>query len=212
MPSQSLADPPKVSFSDCLDQQQLINLAAGLLPRLFLAERSRVFFWSQLEAQTEWREWEIMRRFEEAQSALHEAQIFDAQAWQRLCPRADHGHVLIGPILAQGQLIGALAVTRCQGQPTFTPEDLMSMNRLSLHFSTRWAELDKAPSLRTCPQLTPREREVCALVGEGLSNACIAERLYLSENTVKQKLKLIFRKLGVNSRTQLLKHLLTLAT
>ena len=50
--------------------------------------------------------------------------------------------------------------------------------------------------------LTTRERQVLTLLGEGLSNARIAERLQLSENTVKHYLTPLLRKLGVKSRTE----------
>lgn len=51
-------------------------------------------------------------------------------------------------------------------------------------------------------ELTPREQSVLALLTEGLSNAEIADRLGLSEKTVRNYLSIIFEKLGVNSRAQ----------
>jgi DNA-binding NarL/FixJ family response regulator len=52
------------------------------------------------------------------------------------------------------------------------------------------------------PQLSARERQVLALVVEGLPNREVARRLFLSEATVKSHLSVIFRKLGVRSRTE----------
>jgi two-component system nitrate/nitrite response regulator NarL len=52
------------------------------------------------------------------------------------------------------------------------------------------------------PALTPREVEVLALVGEGLSNKAIARRLAISAHTVKYHLEAIFAKLGVRSRAE----------
>lgn len=49
--------------------------------------------------------------------------------------------------------------------------------------------------------LTRRETEVLSLVADGLSNHAIAERLYLTEGTVKSHLARIFTKLDVESRT-----------
>lgn len=50
--------------------------------------------------------------------------------------------------------------------------------------------------------LTPREVEVLALVGEGMSNKAIARRLDISAHTVKYHLEAIFAKLGVRSRAE----------
>ena len=50
--------------------------------------------------------------------------------------------------------------------------------------------------------LTPREREVLALVAQGLSNPAIAKQLFLGEATVKTHLLHVFEKLGVSDRTR----------
>lgn len=53
---------------------------------------------------------------------------------------------------------------------------------------------------RALDRLTDREVEVAALVAEGLSNAEIAERLYVSPSTVKAQLASVQHKLGVDNR------------
>lgn len=59
-----------------------------------------------------------------------------------------------------------------------------------------------AAGIRT-PSLTPREEEVAALVAQGLTNRQIAARLVISESTAETHVSRIFRKLGLQSRTQL---------
>jgi DNA-binding NarL/FixJ family response regulator len=52
------------------------------------------------------------------------------------------------------------------------------------------------------PVLSHRENQVLALVRDGLTNAEIAERLYLAESTIKSHLSSIFTKFGVRSRKE----------
>ena len=52
------------------------------------------------------------------------------------------------------------------------------------------------------PVLTNREREILALLADGLGNKQIAARLHISANTVKTHLELLFEKLGVSSRAE----------
>jgi DNA-binding NarL/FixJ family response regulator len=51
-------------------------------------------------------------------------------------------------------------------------------------------------------ELSARQREILELVVEGLSNAQIAGHLYLSESTIKQHLRSVYKVLGVHNRTE----------
>ena len=64
-----------------------------------------------------------------------------------------------------------------------------------------------APFTLNQPQLdalgiTPRELEILSLIAQGLSNREIADRLFVSENTVKTHCSRAFDKLGARRRTQ----------
>lgn len=100
------------------------------------------------------------------------------------------------------QMMAALGISEELGMPSLT-------ERLQL----RLAELGAKPRRRTpdgrrnkeAPKgsvLTPREREVAALVAEGMTNRQIGESLYVSERTAETHVENILMKLGFTSRTQ----------
>jgi DNA-binding NarL/FixJ family response regulator len=62
---------------------------------------------------------------------------------------------------------------------------------------------DPGPRERDKPRLSNREREIVALVAQGFKNKEIAERMFISEQTVKNHLHNIFDKLGVSDRLEL---------
>lgn len=61
---------------------------------------------------------------------------------------------------------------------------------------------DPEPEPEALPGLTDREREILALIGEGLTNRQIGARLYLAEKTVKNHISRLLAKLGVERRIQ----------
>lgn len=56
-------------------------------------------------------------------------------------------------------------------------------------------------------ELSPRERDVAELAAQGLTNDEIAQRLYVSVHTVRKQVAAALRKLGLDSRRQLARHL-----
>lgn len=73
--------------------------------------------------------------------------------------------------------------------------------RLVAEFAARTREPTGAPD--ALAELTSREREVMALVAEGLTNAEIGERLFMSPATARTHVSRILTKLGARDRTQL---------
>jgi DNA-binding CsgD family transcriptional regulator/tetratricopeptide (TPR) repeat protein len=77
-------------------------------------------------------------------------------------------------------------------------QDIDFAGRLGIRHSSGWR--NKLLS-ETC-KLSPREEEVLRLISVGLSNAAIANQLYISESTVKVHVRHILEKLGARSRTE----------
>ena len=82
--------------------------------------------------------------------------------------------------------LGAAVEAAARGETVFAPS-----------VAVRLARRVVAPP----SELTEREREVIALVADGLANRQIARQLFLSEATVKTHLVHVFTKLGVDNRT-----------
>ena len=60
------------------------------------------------------------------------------------------------------------------------------------------------PEVSKIESLTEREREVISLIGEGLKNKQVGERLFISETTVTHHLSSVFSKLEVSDRLELI--------
>jgi DNA-binding NarL/FixJ family response regulator len=61
---------------------------------------------------------------------------------------------------------------------------------------------DAATKRHPLDGLTGQERRILELIGEGLTNRQIGERMYLAEKTVKNYVSVLFQKLGMERRTQ----------
>lgn len=148
----------------------------------------------------------VLRYLVEHHAPVHEEVILSPGVWQTICPRADHGHVMIGPIVHNGQLVGGIAFTRHRNNLAFDAQNLADLSALCLHLSTRLAALRSQPvplPILNCSRLTPREAQIAELVAQGLTSAEIGAALWITENTVKQALKRIYRKLKVSSRAEM---------
>jgi DNA-binding CsgD family transcriptional regulator len=147
----------------------------------------------------------------ERHAPVHEALVVEPKTWKLICPRADHWHVMAGPIVSNGELVGVVGLTRQQGMPAFDSQNLTDLSALCLHIST-WVTMARLqqPLLQT-KRLTPREMQIASLVAQGQTNAEISAELWITENSVKQALKRMFRKLEVSSRAHMVAKLSTIS-
>ncbi|MBW4642110.1 MAG: LuxR family transcriptional regulator [Goleter apudmare HA4340-LM2] len=152
----------------------------------------------------------ILRYLVKRHAAVHDEMILPPGVWQTICPRPDHGHVMVGPIVSNSQLVGGIGITRHRDDRAFNTEDLTDLCAICLHLSTRLTVMhspSNTSSCLKCDRLTPRETEIAQLVAQGLTSAEIGTALWITENTVKQALKRMFRKLKVSSRAEMIAQL-----
>lgn len=153
----------------------------------------------------------VLRYVVEHHAPIHETLLMQTSKWRKLCPRFDHGHVMAGPILLDGSLVGGLALTRDRNSPAFDTQNIADLSALCLHLSTKLTKIQTEKiefvSSTSLP-LTPRELQIAELVGKGFTNAEIGKQLWITENSVKQALKRMFRKLNVASRAEMIAKLI----
>ena len=85
------------------------------------------------------------------------------------------------------------------GDVLLSPREAIELFRLA----DQRREAERATAHLTM-QVTPRERELLQLLAEGLDDAAIADRLFLSPKTVRNQMTSLLAKLGVHSRLQAL--------
>ncbi len=69
---------------------------------------------------------------------VHEELLLTAEKWRTICPRLDHVHVMVDPIVDNGKLIGGLALTRDRNDIAFNNQNIfiLELSALCLHIST----------------------------------------------------------------------------
>jgi len=197
------------------------DLRSQIVPKIgeyFAAKRWAIFFFDQLPLED--RNLQkilkialsiehnpVARYLAERHAPVHEAVVTLPKAWKLICPRPDHWHVMAGPIINRGQLVGVVGCTREKSMPAFDNENLVDLGAICLHLSV-WAATVRSQQhpLRT-NRLTPRELQIAELVALGRTNAEIGTKLWITENSVKQALKRMFRKLEVSSRAEMVAQL-----
>ena len=218
------------------DEDELRSQIAPEIGEHFAATRSGIFFFDRIlaaernlnpafkkaiETVLSTERNPIARYLAEQHAPVHESLVTSPKAWQIICPRPDHWHVMAGPVVTQGRLVGVLGCTREKSQPAFNSQELAEVSAVCLHLSV-WAatvRIQQSPDARKnllnnsamplVARLTAREQQIADLVALGKKNAEIGAELCITENSVKQALKKIFRKLEVSSRTEMATQLLT---
>ena len=223
------------SINQATDEDDLRSRVAPRIGEHFAATRSGIFFFDRIltaernlnpalrkaaETVLSTERNPIARYLAEQHAPVHESLVTSPKAWQIICPRPDHWHVMAGPVVTKGRLVGVLGCTREKSQPAFNNQNLADVSAICLHLSV-WAatvRVQQSPNVaancvdsETTPLLallTARERQIADLVSSGKKNAEVGAELWITENSVKQALKKIFRKLEVSSRTEMATKLL----
>ncbi|MEL6333552.1 MAG: LuxR C-terminal-related transcriptional regulator [Cyanobacteria bacterium J06633_2] len=222
--------PLKLLFEEIDQTKDEDNLRSHLAPKIgeyFTAKRSGIFFFDQLLVDRKLQPVlnlalslehnPVARYIAERHAPVHEELVTTPKTWKLICPRPDHWHVMAGPIISRGQLIGSVGCTREQSMPAFNTQDLADMSAICLHLSVwtasvrfvRFAHLQSQHQSLSTSRLTARELEIANLVALGRTNAEIGNELWITENSVKQALKRMFRKLGVSSRAEMVAQIST---
>lgn len=158
----------------------------------------------------------VLKYVQEYHAPAHEELVLPPGTWkqsqlyQRCCIEGAHEHIMTGPIVGNGKLMGTINFARVGEIPAFNTQDLNNLGAVCLHLSACLANLRSRPIFQENQRilhLTQREIQIASLVAKGLTNAEIGKELWISQNTVKQALKRMFRKLEVSSRTEMVAQL-----
>lgn len=103
------------------------------------------------------------------------------------------------------QRLTMLVSANAGGAGSSSADNSSTTSNSSSDHSTEASSADQSANRLTdaADPLTDREKEICVLITEGLSNKQIAERLYISEGTVKNYISSIYDKTGIHDRVKL---------
>lgn len=211
------------AISNAGDEQDLKKRVVMQMGEYFAAKRAGIFFFADIPLSDSWannlfdialsvEHNPVVRYLVERHAPVHEELLLKPGCWNNICPRTDHAHVMAGPIVSKGRLDGVIGFTRESGKPAFDNQNIADLGAICLHLSTWFAlhnvikkerKATKKLASVNSYRLTPRELEIVNLVAKGLTNSQIGVELWITENSVKQALKRIFRKLDVSSRAEM---------
>jgi len=144
------------------DEQELRQHVRVGVREYFAAQRCSLFFFEQLvsaekklsniaQRALSLDRNPVLRYLVERHAAVHDELVLPPGVWKTICPRSDHAHVIAGPIVTNGCLVGGLGFTRDseallrsadREAPAFNAQDLADLSALCLHLSTRLATIE----------------------------------------------------------------------
>lgn len=130
--------------------------------------------------------------------------LFGQESLGKSCDRVVRGTSVRGGSVCRSGCASALATGKERLRP---PEDAMIRGgKVSLRCMRVGDEVvvvaDQGESFDSTERLTPREREVLAMVGQGLSSSAIAERLGITAATVRTHVEHALGRLGAKTRAE----------
>jgi DNA-binding CsgD family transcriptional regulator len=117
---------------------------------------------------------------------------------------AGFDHAMISAYPVGGGIVSSLGFHRRTGKPPFSDRDRTVVHVMFQQVDWLHRAGSNVPASENVIELSPRERHVTMLLMGGDSRKQVAAKLRLSQHTVADYLKEIYRKLGVNSRAELL--------
>ena len=201
------------------DEDDLRSQIVPAIGEYFAATRSGIFFFDRLHlVDTKLQKAfkvalsiehnPVARYLVERHAPVHEALVTKSpKVWTMICPRPDHWHVMAGPIVNRGKLVGVVGCTRDRSMLAFDTQNLADLSAICLHLSVWTATVRFQHQPFKSDRLTSRELQIAELVALGRTNAEIGKEIWITENSVKQALKRMFRKLEVSSRAEMVAQL-----
>ena len=168
------------------NESEVRSHLAPQIGEYFTATRSGVFFFERLMSNSKFKNIlnialstehnPVARYLAERHAPVHEEMVTSPKAWKIICPRSDHWHVMAGPIVNRGQLVGAVGCTREKSMPSFDTEDLADISAICLHLSVWSATVKSAQYSNSVALLTVRERNSPAKGNPSAGDCCKTAR------------------------------------